>query len=65
MSIRPGYSASRMPKFSTTATAVVWPICTAAVPTRMREVAAAIWPISVTGAELATATKWCSASQYR
>ena len=28
-------------------------------------VAAAIWPISTAGAELATATKWCSAIQYR
>ena len=38
-----------MPKLSTTATAVVWPSCTAAAPTRIVSVAAAIWPISTGG----------------
>ena len=46
-----------MPKLSTTATAVVCPSCTAAAPTRILSVAAAIWPISTAGDELATATK--------
>ena len=31
----------------------------------MRSVAAAICPINTAGDELATATKWCSAIQYR
>ena len=46
-----------MPKLSTTAAAVVWPSWTAAAPTRIVLVAAAIWPISTAGAELATPTK--------
>ena len=64
-SMRPGYSASSMPKASTTATAVVYPSCTAAEPTWIRSVAAASCPMSTAGDELATATKWCSAIQYR
>ena len=52
-----------MAKLSTTDGAVVWPSCTAPAPTWMRSVAAAIWPISTAGDELATATKWCSAIQ--
>ncbi len=54
-----------MPKLSTTAAAVVWLSWTAAAPTRILLVAAAIWPISTAGAELATPTKWCSAIQNR
>src|SRR3984957_10561001 len=54
-----------MPKLSTTAAAVVWPSWTAAEPTRIVLVAAAICPISTAGAELATPTKWCSAIQNR
>ena len=46
-----------MAKLSTTAEAVVWPSWTAPAPTRIRSVAAAIWPISTAGDELATATK--------
>src|SRR5271170_3868688 len=54
-----------MPKLSTTAAAVVWPSWTAADPTCIVLVAAAICPISTAGAELATPTKWCSAIQNR
>src|SRR6185312_15412290 len=54
-----------MPKLSTTAAAVVWLSSTAAAPTRILLVAAAICPISTAGAELATPTKWCSAIQNR
>src|SRR5271154_7124254 len=54
-----------MPKLSTTAAAVVWPSWTAADPTWIVLVAAAICPISTAGAELATPTKWCSAIQNR
>src|ERR1700722_593858 len=54
-----------MPKLSTTAAAVVWPSWTAADPTRVVLVAAALCPISRAGAELATPTKWCSAIQNR
>ena len=37
---------------------------TAAEPTRMTDVAAAIWPMSTVGAVLATpGVKWCSAIQ--
>ncbi|SLJ83059.1 Uncharacterised protein [Mycobacteroides abscessus subsp. abscessus] len=54
-----------MPKPSTIDAEVWCPSCTAPDPTRMREVAAATSAISVIGLALATATKWCSASQYR
>ena len=53
-----------MPNCSTMASGVWCPVCTAADPTRIVEVAAATWPISSAGAELATpGVKWCSASQ--
>ncbi len=63
-SIRPGWTASRMPNCSTTASGVWCPIRTAPEPTRIVRVALAISAMSSAGVVPATpGLRWCSATQ--
>lgn len=65
-SIRPGYSASRVPNCSATTIGAWLGSMIPPDPTRSRDVAAATCPISTAVAELAIpGIAWCSASQYR
>ncbi len=62
--MRPGNNASSMWKRSTTVSGAWFGSITPPEPTRMCSVTAAIWPIMMSGAELATDGRlWCSATQ--
>jgi hypothetical protein len=62
--MRPGNSASSTLKRSATISGAWFGSITPPEPTRMRDVTAAIWPIMISGAELAMfARLWCSATQ--
>ena len=62
--MRPGNSASSTLKRSATISGAWFGSMTPPEPTRIRDVAAAIWPIMMSGAELATDGRlWCSATQ--
>ena len=65
-SIRPGWSASRVPNCSATTSGAWFGSITPPEPTRIVDVAAARCAISTAGAELAIAGMlWCSATQNR
>ena len=65
-STRPGKSAASVPNCSAITSGAWLGSMMPAAPTRMREVAAATWPITTAVAALAMpGMLWCSASQKR
>ena len=65
-SMRPGCSASSMPNCSAITSDAWFGSMTPPEPTRMVDVADAMWASSTAGAELAMpGMLWCSATQWR